>query len=329
MHELINPTPLAAALRPGWAPNRRFQDTLILKQTWHFALDGTLTSETQPLCEADAYHGEPLLSSLAASCETVPFKQGSELYLHGTAHPPRQGAPAMEVAVALTHADGARWEKRLAVLGESHWQRALLGYRRSPLAALKPLPLHYEYAYGGTCPDTEQRLPENPAGRGFNPGRGLRDNRAPQIEWPTTLQTRPGQQVAPAGLGPLASFWTPRHQAGGTFPDERMPEDGCPIALDAKPDLHNAAPLDQRFSHPFSGGEQLTLHGFFAEQTAPVTLTLPASLPQVLHNGGEPLPMTCDTLVIDCDTRLVSRLFRAGLPQQRLRPVRHRLTVVL
>ena len=164
----------------------------------------------------------------------------------------------------------------------------------------------------------------------LNPDRGrLRDNRVPQIDWPDSPMTRPRQNTTPAGFAPLASFWEPRFQASGTFENDQLPEDGCPIALNARADLHNAAPLDQRFEQPFCGGEILTLQGFFADHAEAVALTLPALKPCVRDARGNQLNMTCDTLVIDCDNRELSRLHRVGLSQQRLKPQRHTLTVSL
>lgn len=322
MFELDNRSAWAAGLYPGWSRSGERQMTLVLKASFAFDAKGTLTPMAAPASieETDRYFGEPGKSSLAAAGETVPFKQGGELLLFGTAHPPKADATITEVAVGLRRANDRFWEKTLRVFGPRRWDKGLLGISVSKPAPLASLPLRYEHAYGGCDPNHDDKLyAQNPAGVGYSDkGWRVGGMALPQIEIGPKFISGPTQRVTPAGFGPLAPFWEPRSQAFEKLDHEALAWGGCPYPADAAPEMYNAAPLDQRFDQAFQGEETLRLKGLV--EGAPrdgLLLNLPRLKPDLkLMRGSqvENFQPVCDTLVIDTDAYQLSLVWRVGIP---------------
>lgn len=322
MVELDNRSAWAAGLYPGWSPKAERQMTLVFKASFAFDAKGTLIPmvPSLPIEETDRYCGEPGKSSLAAAGETVPFKQGGELLLFGTAHPPKADATVTEVSLSLRRAKDRCWEKTLRVFGPRRWEKGLLGISFSNPAPLAPLPLRYDHAYGGCDPNHDDKLyTQNPAGVGYSDkGWRVGGMALPQIEIGPKFISGPTQRVTPAGFGPLAPFWEPRSQTFEKLDHEALEWGGCPYPADAAPQMHNAAPLDQRFDQPFQGEETLRLKGLV--EGAPrdgLLLNLPRLKPDLkLIRGSrvESLQPHCDTLVIDTDACRLSLVWRVGIP---------------
>ncbi|MFV8835164.1 DUF2169 family type VI secretion system accessory protein [Aquisalimonas sp. APHAB1-3] len=319
MLQLANESPYAASLATGWALNGAPQWTLTVKATYRFSLTGevTLHDEQPEVVEGDQYRGKPAESSLEAAWESVPHKAGGELYLFGTAHPGQPGANGVQVRVQIDRDRAQAWEKRLVAVGPSRWERGALGYYRTPLEPMEPVPLCYEMAFGGHDPRTAGEERRNPVGRGFNSGQWrLHDTRLPLIERPDRFMSAPRQRMVPIGLGPLAPHWDPRRREAGNVSEARLEAGGCPYGSKTLPTVHNAAPPDQRFDKPFSGGERVTLEGLFPEHGDPVRVTLPPLQPVVwLHETHRmPLRGACDTLIVDSDAMVFHLLYRCVIP---------------
>jgi len=317
MLELLNETAWRAGLFPGWDRERQFQFTLVVKMGYRFDLDGGLEPLRPPaaIATADRHHGDPRASSLAEATEIAPFKQGAEVLLTGTAHPPLADAVVMETEIGLRRRDGASWNKVLRVFGPRVWRGTLLGTMPSFPETLQPTPLRYEYAFGGVDVKRRALEPRNPVGLGFaRHGRVAKGQALPRIEQGPRFITRPGNRPTPAGYGPLAPAWPPRNAAAPADPG--TPEnDACPYGPEVPDALHNCAPLDQRFPHPFTGDETVMLRGFFAERPAPrqLALSLPGPRPAaslVVAGKHQPLALACDTLLIDTDSRHIHLLWR-------------------
>ncbi len=333
MLELDNRTAYSAGMCPGWSRDARFQMTVVIKQTLAFDTSGRVLplEPASPIVEADRYHGSPGRSSLAVASEAAPFKQGGELLLGGTAHPPGKG-PAFEVTVGLDHGPGEMWWKPLMVTGPRTWQRTWLGVMPGDAGAATALQLSYEEAFGGIYGDSPgEAFNANPVGRGHHPRTRKAVGQAmPRIEWPNRLVRRPSDTRPPAGFGPLPAGWSPRVELGAITGGDGADANGCPHAPGAPADLHNTAPADQRFPAPFRGGETLYLKGFFPETAETVRLTLPDSAPVLrLVDGGEgrAVEAILDTLIVDTDRRHIHRVWRAGLPWSRVRTGRAWLQV--
>ncbi|OOG27885.1 hypothetical protein B1C78_02640 [Thioalkalivibrio denitrificans] len=323
MLELANQSLWAAGLYPGWSAAREAQLTVVFKAVHRFDTDGTLTPvlPTPPLIEADSHHGDPETTSLCEASEIAPFKEGAELYLYGTAYPPRADLNAMEVRVGLRLRDGTQWQKSVRVFGPRHWSRFLLHHNLKVTGPVVPTPLRYEYAFGGSNPrDEDQVCAANPAGTGFNVHGGrLISDTLPRVEIGPPFIDAPTQQVPPAGFGPLPPFWEPRVSDAGEPVEDPEAFGGCPWGEDLRPGVHNAAPADQRFPKPFTGGELLSLRGLFQGQPPrhDVLIELPAHRAQlftVIDGRTEALEPVCDTLVINTDERWLAMIYRAAVP---------------
>jgi hypothetical protein len=320
MYQLDNRSDWSAGLYPGWSRDGRRQFTLVVKAGFAFDTPGKLTPLPQVVIEeADRYRGEPGRSSLAGACETVPFKQGGELLLYGTAHPPTGRRTVSEVEVSLRRSDGSLWNKTLRVVGRRCWTNRLLMAVPSDPEPLEAVPLIYENAYGGSDPaDPEKVFPANPVGRGYSDkGRRLKGLELPQIEIGPNFISSPTSRPAPAGFGALSPLWEPRVGAFAALDEESVQQGGCPWGKKVASDLFNAAPLDQRFAQTFQGGECLRLGGLMAEEPQGITLHVPQLRPEVLmcRSGMmQTLEVCCDTLIIEADRRELSLVFRAALP---------------
>jgi len=318
--QLENQTNWAAGLYPGWNREGRRQWTLVFKASYQFDGRGTLTALPQvPIVEADQYRAEPTCSSLVASSEVAPFKQGAELYLFGSAQPDQYGSPVIQVALSLCQANNHYWHKELRIFGQRSWQRRLLTPlpgRPDDISA--PVPLIYENAYGGSDPaHPEQVCLANPAGIGYS-FRGLRTKNLhlPAIEIGPHFISSPASRVQPAGFGPLPPFWEPRCREIGAVEAESVAQGRCPWTLPLPAAMHNVAPKDQRFDAPFEGEMLLKLTGLLAGTPREVLIRLPELKPAAFqYTDGQlsRLEPVCDTLVIDTDLQELHQIFRCGI----------------
>lgn len=302
MLELINPLQnYTAKFYTGYDKNQQHQLTCVIKSGWRFDLNGQLTNLTPPpeIEEIDRYFGEPGKSSLIAAHEVMPYKNGSEIIIYGTAQPPSPTSTAAEVSITI-HSPNKTWQKKLKIFGPRKWQSILVGQIPGKPQLLQPLPLRYEYAYGGQDPKTQSYSPANPAGVGFTTSAIGRDLSLPQIEdihFISKISDRPH----PAGFGPIPVAW----QLAGK-------KSLKPIAPS------NMAPLDQQFQQPFIGNEKITLCGFVNIPSYQIiTFNLPTIKPQLqlsLDNNKTMLAPICDTVEINADTMTLNLTWRIGIP---------------
>lgn len=323
MLELANQSNWTAGLYPGWDADQQYQLTAVCKAGFSFDEQGNLIPlpPDYEIHAADQHLADPLASSLVQASEIAPFKQGSEIYLYGTASPERNNLIAMEVGMGMLFTDGREWKKILRVYGPRKWQKTRLNYIMGEPGFVQPIPLQYEYAFGGSNPnDDDDAYATNPIGMGYNSDqRKLLSEALPRIETGPTFMTSPMQKPVPAGFGPLPVFWEPRRSAIGEPVADPFAQGGCPYARTAQKSLHNVAPLDQRFNKPFSGGEVLHLRALLPDvshkQTVQIVLpTLNPQLFTIINNKAEALSPTCDTVVVNTDEQTLFMIYRAGIP---------------
>ena len=324
MLELINNSHYKAGLFSGWDQQRAYQMTLVVKESYNFSIDGELSlPECQPdIIEVDEYLDTPLNSSLKKVNETSAFKQGSELYCYSTAYPPGKNIQVMEVGLGVLFNDKTEWKKVLRIYGDRHWNKTMLNYVMSKTSILNnPIPIVYEYAYGGHHPvNDEYEWALNPVGIGYNhSSRNLLSYRIPNIEIGPNFITSPMQSNEPAGFSPLPLFWEPRASSTGSIKD--TPNDGSdfsdsnesycyPYGHDALATLHHVAPEDQWFTQPFTGGEVIHLRGLVenVEHQKTVKLIVPEkrfTSYSIINNDALWIAPVCDT---------ISLIYRASIP---------------
>ncbi len=323
MLELENKSLWQAALYPAWSADRRPQQTLVVKTGYWFDTRGRTTAmETVPAIEEeDRHYDDPLASSLAASCESVPFKRGGELLCYGTAQPPEPDARVMEVKIGLRHNEADFWNKSLRISGPRQWRHGLLTSGLGDPDTLQPLPLRYESAYGGRDPrNTEQCYEANPVGCGYSASSRYHSALGvPQIEIGPDYLRSPTQRLQPAGFGPLPVHWLPRSELTPELDDEAMAMGLCPFAEDLVIDFYNAAPRDQQFDRPFRGGETLFLQGLVAgADPRGMLIKIPQVEPLAWLVSSEQdqsrLKFSCDTLVVRADERELHLIWRCAIP---------------
>ncbi|MEJ2042578.1 MAG: DUF2169 domain-containing protein [Reinekea sp.] len=326
--QINNHSPWAAQLAPAWGKDRKQQMTVIVKTGFCWDTQGKLT----PIEQNDiAFEGAERFfdddyenASLAASNDLVPFKDGFELLVTGTAHPANKQAKKMQLAVAFTRGSDENlktdWEKQLTVFGRRHWQRTLLGTVPSIPPAIEPTPVRYEYAYGGkkTDKDGNEKLKkglylQNPSGLGFSAGKT--EHRLPLIER-EPLITHPSQQVKPAGFGPIANSWEPRKSLFAELDNKAAANARCPYPASLNTKLYNSAPEDQQFTTPPADGTCLVLSGWHPD-IALQRIELPTTGPSVMvfrQAQWQAMPMAWDTLIIDADNQRLYQLWRGAIP---------------
>jgi len=319
--ELKNQSDWPAGLFPGYNSERERQLTVVFKVSYRFDEQGKLTPDNEiAIVEADEFIGDPLTTSLKAASEIAPFKQGGELYLHGSVKPERAGLTAMEVGIGILFNDKKQWKKVLRVFGVRKWKKTMVNYIHDEPGLVEAIPLSYEYAFGGKHPDdVDDVFAANPVGLGYNSDqRKLLSDELPRIELGPDFMMTPMQKPTPAGFGPLPPIWEPRVSDIGPLVGDAIAQGGCSHTKAAKKSGHNVAPYDQRFKTPFQGGEVLHLRALATDirhqQTLQIVLpSLRPELTAIMNNEAQTLLPVCDTLVINSDEKTLSMIFRAGI----------------
>lgn len=259
MWALKNKTPYAAERL--WIRDKTGAHHWIVsvKATFEVAADGklALADEQPPPLLAPEYNGEPGLSSVKYEAEIGPPKPTTDVLVDGLAHTPG-GRPAKSVPVTLRVAD---LEKTVMVHGPRVYYEGAFGLTTTNSRSFTSQPLCYESAFGGADlldPDPRRQRMDarNPVGKGVAADkRRLLNQPAHTIEYPDGNPAKDG----PAGLGPIASYWSPRRELAGTY-DQRWADSKKPLLPDDYDERFVlAAPADQRPARHLVGGEKIRL----------------------------------------------------------------------
>jgi hypothetical protein len=181
--------------------------------------------------------------------------------VNGTAYAPNgRRVESLEIRVRVASVD-----KTLTVIGNREWYASAGGVAMTSPRPFETMPITYERAFGGfdqTDPDaTQHRLfDRNPVGVGFaTRAKHLHDRAVPNIEYPSQRLREWTQRPAPAGLGPIPRWWTPRREYAGTY-DQRWLEQRAPLwAVDFDERYHQSVPPDQQTTGFLRGGEVVEL----------------------------------------------------------------------
>jgi hypothetical protein len=233
---------------------------VVVKATYDVAPDGStsLAKPQIPPVVAATYTGEPGRSSLAYETDLLPPKPATDVLVSGIAHAPG-GRPSTEFNAGLELA-GLR--KVLTVRGDRRWEMRLGGVLSSgPMTPVLRVPLLWERAYGGfddrdPNPMRQRMDPRNPVGT------GVAAKPEHLVGLPVASFEYPGKDIAaagPAGFGPIACYWKPRVDHGGTY-DAAWVEKRKPLLpLDFDDRHYQCAPADQQLPGGLPSNARLLL----------------------------------------------------------------------
>jgi len=322
MLELANQSQWSASIYPGWGEDRGYQYTVVVKQSFSFDLTGKINAlpACDPIQQTDEYQGDPLASSLKAVNETAPFKKGGEIIVYGTAYPHKPKAVASSVKVEIR--GETQWKKELVVSGTRTWLKGFMGIKASEASHLKPTPLCYEYAYGGSHPQNDALVVEtNPIGIGYTgQGKNIENTKLPQIELTQHLISIPKDVPVTAGFAPIPAFWAPRNKIGADIDEQAAKIGDCYYGKNVAANLFNCAPEDQQMEKPFTGNECISLSGFFETVSTPVNLKLKIEKPDVILLDSEQeeyLSPILDTIIVNTDELKFHCIWRQAIPHKR------------
>lgn len=259
MWALDNQTPYGADR--AWIRDKTgtHQWLVAVKATFDIGEQGRLRlSDEQPPPSREPQHrGDPATTSLRLDSDLLAAKPATDVILDAYAHAPR-GKPRHTVEVSLRIAEV---HKTLLVHGPRVYVQGAWGLTTSRPLPFTRLPVHYEWAYGGsdlTPADLRKRVIDarNPVGKGIRAVKSQLENQpAHLIEYPRGKFAEAG----PAGFGPIASAWSPRRERAGTY-DSRWEATKKPLLADNYSELAAlSSPDDQRPRKPLRGGETILL----------------------------------------------------------------------
>ncbi|KPJ67535.1 MAG: hypothetical protein AMJ43_04610 [Coxiella sp. DG_40] len=292
MLEIINKSPFAANLYPGFDKDGKHQLTCVIKAGFKFNDQGQLQiMDVSPnIEEIDRFNGKRNQSSLLATSEIMPFKPRNEIILYGTAQVPSSDSIVTEASIRIKWPNNKIWQKQLRIFGQRIWQKTLLGTISSIPKSLQPIPIQYEYAYGGIG------YPANPIGMGFtNKPFGNKNLMLPHIELMPKFINKITDRATPAGFAPLPGYWQAQS--------------------------YSQAPSDQQFEQPFMGDEIISIKGMLANlsTTQEVTLKIPKTKPDLLlqlNQQQKILDAACDTVILNTDEQTMYLIWRTGIAWQ-------------
>ena len=318
--DLINTTPFSAS--PFTLMDGTGAETLlvVVKGTWAIGADGSLAvaDEQIPITSEPVYSGEPGLSSLIYDTDIVLEKPGTDCVLVGHAWAPQAGVPHVDVSFTVGPV-----KKQARVFGERKWVNSGSGAASiSKIAPLEKIPLTWENAFGGS--DTSPQDPadhqfclENPVGRGMVASTSkinIDGQLLPNIEDPTDLIQKPGQQPQPIGFGMIAPYWQPRAGFAGTY-DEQWRRNVNPLPpADLDPRFHSTAAPGLCTPQYLTGTEQLLVEG--ASKQGTLRFDLPAAAPRATvrsRQREDEVQLRLDTVIVEPDEARLVLIWRGTL----------------
>jgi hypothetical protein len=311
----------------GMRPDGRELLVVVVKGTFAIPPEGEtacLAPEQLPLVEADAFAGEPGLSSPTLESDFAPFKPRCDVLLNACAYAPG-GEPTRKLVVSL-RVGGLT--KDFRVVGDRVWQKRwfltwLRGLKPTRPQPFTVMPLSYEVAFGGSdChpkqPKHHRVFEENPLGRGFShkaPTKVIKGTPLPNTEPVGEPLKKPRTRQRPMGFGPIGRSWMPRRSKAGTY-DEGWLENTFPfLPADFDDAYHQAAPADQQCDY-LKGGEKVVLLNLTPQGRTSFTLpTLAVPVVFFLRDGTQvEAQAVLDTLHLDPGQGLLTLAWRASLP---------------
>jgi uncharacterized protein YjbI with pentapeptide repeats len=311
---IVNPTPLLVVTVPWQVRPPRDSITVVVKGTFDLVANGAAVLRAEgefPI--GDLHLDDDPEKSLAHGSDLAIFKTKADVTLVGTAYaPPSAGGSTPAMQVEFRFGSGSEgFVRRAAVLGDRHWQKALLAIAPTAPESFETMPLTWEHAFGGPA------FEANPVGAGHK-GHTSKDGvaRLPNLEDPAHLVRSPGDAAAPVCFAPIAMLWKERWSKLGTY-DRRWFKQRWPyFPEDFDWAFFQIAPKAQQLPY-LTGDETFSVVGM-----RPDMPRLDGRLPglrarcflQMTDAAGaefRELPRVLDTAALDVDTMKLSLVWRA------------------
>jgi uncharacterized protein YjbI with pentapeptide repeats len=315
---IISQTALKVAPLNGRLNFPKCSVTWIVKGTFDLKPDGKVVeSEEQSFPTGEEFYpgddeksGSPRYES-----DFAWHKPRADLLLVGACHAPG-GRPAASCPATFRVGNKT---KTLAVFGQRHWEKRLLGWRLTEPQPFIRMELRYENSFGGG------KFNANPVGKGFEGEPNGADKlwRLPNIEEPAHLIQSPRDRPAPAGFGPLGRMWALRQGKLGTYKGAYLKTRWPWFPEDFDWGHLNAAPEDMQVEGFLRGDESLAFENLHPKH-ARYESQLPGIRPRCFLNritGAKPgelrfeeVELKLDTLWIDMEAEKLVLLWRGWTP---------------
>ena len=270
-----------------------------------------IAKEQRTVRHGDELWGTPEIPDVRLPGDLCAAKPGTDVVISGFAVP-EPGASKRYVDVSIRVANRL---KLLRVHGERAWRRSTLGVVPGPSAPMRPTPLAWSRAYGGTdLTDPKRALeePRNPVGSGIaRDSERLVGRPAPQIEAPDQPIGVAGGGFVPVGCAPLGRHFASRRQTMGTYDKAWLDAVYPARPHDYQEEHENCATEDFVFMPPLVGGESVVLSGVHA--AGPLAFALPKHrvlIEAVIDGQVVERRPHLDTVVLDTSAMLVELVWR-------------------
>jgi len=315
-----NTTGMLAGVTGATDKDGRDHAIVVVKGTFTVHPDGqaALAEEQAALVYADAFHGEPGLSSIKYECDFAPAKPAAEVIVRGHAFAPR-GRPVTELDVSV---EVGSWSKELRVTGDRRWDFGLLNLVPTPPDPFTQMPLIYERAFGGwdrTLANEAKHTVErrNLVGSGFQTNSDLTKiagKPLPNVEYRGDRMKMWSDKPRPAGFGILGRNWLPRATFAGTY-DKAWLDNRAPfLPADFDERYFQSTPTDQQLSQ-LIGGETVRCTNLSAE--GELEFELPRLEVPIVFRFRDREVKACpapDTLLLEPHRRQFQLTWRARVP---------------
>ena len=242
---------------------------------------------------------------------TADEKPGTDVGLVGTAAPPPRASGRTQSYAWLSV---GHLRKVISVFGPRTYTKGWRGVVPSePAPLVDPVPLRYDFAFGGIDLVTSASEPHNPLGIGFssNPAR-LIGKPAPPLE--PAPADGPPPHPSHATFSPIPAHWEPRRSLIGTH-DEAWSKNRAPVRpKDFNPRHHAWSVPGLHSATPLVGDEQIEVGGVLPEGLWRFRLpTYAVRFESVVAGQTASHETHLDSLHIDAETRAVELSWRTSI----------------
>ncbi len=260
--EIVNNTSFEVTAIPLPGQQNKPALTVIVKGTFEFGIDGTVTeaAEQIPVAFGDEFNDEEKGGSIKFESDVAPFKPKADIVLAGSAHAPGgKMVQALDVSLRV-----GKVRKVIRVFGDRHWNVVSSILKESPSVAqpFSSMELVYEKAFGGVDMNGGGYCKENLIGTGFYASKSkkaVKDLPLSNMEDPSNLIKKRKDCPMPAGFGFWGRAWEPRLGHLGTYDEKWRKERSPDMPDDFNFEFYNGAHPDLIVNGYLKGDEEVEL----------------------------------------------------------------------